>query len=82
MLRVATADVFQSWLTALTADLSNAGVAAPDARPLALSTLTLLEGAFLLSRALRSTEPMEASAAAALAGLSAALPSATTKETA
>lgn len=77
-LRRATADVFESWLAAMTGDLLEAGVAPERARPLALSTLTLLEGAFLLCRSLRSTEPMEASADAALAALAVALPSSPT----
>ncbi len=74
VLRRATADVFESWLGAIAADLADAGVTPERARPLALSILTLLEGAFLLCRSLRSTEPMEASGDAALALLSAALP--------
>lgn len=72
-LRRATADVFESWLAAMAEDLERAGVPAQRARPLAVSTLALLEGAFLLCRALRSTEPMTACATAALAQLSAAL---------
>lgn len=80
VLRRATADVFESWLDAFAEDLGEAGVARERTRPLALAILTLLEGAFLLCRSLRSTEPMEASADAALALLSAALPP--TKETA
>ncbi len=74
VLRAATADVFESWLAALERDLRAAGVPHAGARPLALSTLALLEGAFLLCRSLRSTEPMEAASTAALAGLAAALP--------
>lgn len=64
-LRVATADVFESWLDALARDLGTAGAEEP--RALALSLLALLEGAFLLCRALRSTEPMRAGAGSALA---------------
>src|SRR4051794_7658017 len=55
VLRQATADVFESWLAALTGDLVEAGADPAAARPLALSVLAILEGAFLLSRALRST---------------------------
>jgi len=64
-LRRATADVFESWLAELAGDLVTAGVAAADARPLAFALLAQLEGAFLLCRALRTTEPMEAAARAA-----------------
>ena len=72
-LRRASADVFESWLAALEADAVEGGVAASRARALALGVLSLLEGAFLLSRSLRSVEPMEAAEQAALALVSAAL---------
>lgn len=75
VLRQATADVFESWLRAMSDDLREAGVAYDGARPLALATLTSLEGAFLLCRTLRSTEPMAAAGQAVLAGLTTALPS-------
>jgi AcrR family transcriptional regulator len=74
VLRAAAADAFESWLTALTADLHRAGAPAADARSLALAILAALEGAFLLSRTLRSTEPMVAAADTAAALLAAALP--------
>jgi AcrR family transcriptional regulator len=73
VLRRATADVFELWLGALAADLAEAGLAPERARPLALSTLALLEGAFLLCRSLQSTEPMRAAGEAAVALLSTAL---------
>jgi AcrR family transcriptional regulator len=73
VLRQATADVFELWLHAMEEDLVEAGVAAERARPLSLSALALLEGAFLLCRALRSTEPMEAAGDAAVALVSTAL---------
>ena len=58
VLRAATADVFESWLGAVERDAIAAGVPRERARPLALSVLAVLEGAFLLSRSLRTTEPM------------------------
>ncbi|HEY4826584.1 MAG TPA: TetR/AcrR family transcriptional regulator, partial [Solirubrobacteraceae bacterium] len=78
VLRVATADVFESWLGAVVDDAVEAGIPPDRARPLAVSVLALLEGAFLLSRSLRSIEPMEASAEAALALVSKALQEVTT----
>ena len=72
-LRQASADVFELWLAALHADLVGAGVEPARARALALSTLAILEGAFLLSRALRSTDPMGAAAESAAALVSAEL---------
>jgi len=68
MLRETTAYVFESWLAAVVEDAVEAGIGSDRARPLALSVLALLEGAFLLSRSLRSVEPMAACAEAA-AGL-------------
>ncbi len=50
-----------------------AGVPADRARPLALSVLALLEGAFLLSRSTRSLEPMQTCSEAAVALVGAAL---------
>jgi len=73
VLRVATADVFESWLGALAEDAVEAGVPAAIARALALSVLAVLEGAFLLSRSLRSVEPMHAASDAAVALVAGAL---------
>jgi AcrR family transcriptional regulator len=73
VLRQATADVFESWLGALGDDLVEAGVDPVAARPLALSVLAILEGAFLLCRALRDTEPMDAAGAAAVTLVTTAL---------
>lgn len=72
VLRGAAADAFESWIAALTHDAVAHGVAPDAARPLALSVLSLLEGAFLLSRTLRSTEPMAAAGTAAVALVEAA----------
>ena len=73
VLRVATADVFESWLDAVEADAAEAGIAPDRARALAVSVLALLEGAFLLSRSERSLEPMRSCGDAAVALVSAAL---------
>jgi hypothetical protein len=66
-LRVATAEVFASWLDAARSRLTAAGMSDADSRRLAASIITLLEGAFLLCRAARNTEAM------LLAGESAAM---------
>jgi AcrR family transcriptional regulator len=73
-LREATAAVFDSWLDVLTERLHAAGVRPKAARAVALQIVMLLEGGFLLSRALRTTEPMEAAGAAAAVLTRAALP--------
>jgi AcrR family transcriptional regulator len=72
-LRVVCDEAFESWLQALAADAVAAGVEPAAARRLALSVLAILEGAFLLSRTARSTEPMEAAAASAAALVRAAV---------
>jgi AcrR family transcriptional regulator len=74
-LRVATAGVFTSWITAGTARFTDAGLSEEAARGVAIAMISLLEGAFVLSRALRSTEPMAAAAAAAADTARAALAS-------
>jgi AcrR family transcriptional regulator len=72
-LRLATADVFESWIVALAARFESAGIEAGAARALTLTVLSLLEGAFLFCRAARNLEPMTAAGAAATAAVRAAL---------
>ncbi|HTA14824.1 MAG TPA: TetR/AcrR family transcriptional regulator [Solirubrobacteraceae bacterium] len=72
-LRQATAEVFDSWIDGATEYFAHAGIPRGRARELALSMLSLLEGAFLFCRALRSTEPMTVAGSAAVAAVSAAL---------
>lgn len=73
-LRVASNDVFESWVSAAAADLAAAGIPPDEARALALAFVALIEGGFLLSRAARSTEPMRAAGHAAMALVEGALP--------
>ncbi len=73
-LRQATADVFDSWIDAASVRLTAAGIDEQSARKLAIGFLAALEGAFVLSRSLRSTEPVEIAGAAAVASITAALP--------
>jgi AcrR family transcriptional regulator len=72
-LREATADVFASWIDIVTDRFAQAGIAPARARDLAIATIALLEGAFVLSRALRSTEPVLSAGATAAAAVRAAL---------
>jgi len=58
-LRMACADVFDSWIVALGGRLREAGLRPAVARRLAISMFNSLEGAFILGRAQRSTEPVE-----------------------
>lgn len=73
-LRRATADVFDAWTRAVSERLVDAGVAADEARRLALALIELLEGAFILARAARSTEAVRAAGDAAVALVAAVLP--------
>jgi hypothetical protein len=72
-LREATAEVFESWIAGATELFVAAGIARATGRKLAFAMLSLLEGAFLFSRALRTTEPMEIAGASAVAAVRLAL---------
>jgi AcrR family transcriptional regulator len=60
LLREATARVFGRWDDAVSRRLTDRGVDETAARPLAQSIVALLEGAFMLARAAKNTEPMRA----------------------
>jgi AcrR family transcriptional regulator len=72
-LRQATDDVFESWLAAISERLQAGGIAEQHARNLSLELLSLLEGAFILCRASRRTEALDAAGAAAAAAVEEAL---------
>jgi AcrR family transcriptional regulator len=72
-MREAAADVFESWVGATAKRLTDAGIAPARSRELAISLLASLEGAFVLSRAWRTTEPLEVAGAAEAAAVRAAL---------
>jgi AcrR family transcriptional regulator len=69
-MRQACADVFSDWIDAAATRLAEAGLPRRRSRALAISILTSLEGAFVLARALRSTEPLEVAGAAACSAVS------------
>ncbi len=73
-LRQATADVFDSWITAAAGRFAAAGIPDGRARELAIAVLAALEGAFVLSRATRSTIPLEIAGATVTAAVRVALP--------
>jgi len=58
-LRQACAGVFSSWIDAGTRRLAAGGLPEETARQLAIGLLAALEGAFVLARALRSSEPLK-----------------------
>ncbi|MGW7289573.1 TetR/AcrR family transcriptional regulator [Streptomyces sp. NPDC054847] len=64
-LRVATAEVFESWTDTLAAFYGSFGIA--DSRATSRSVIALLEGAFMLGRSMRSTAPVLDAAPAAAA---------------
>ena len=72
-LRKATAEVFTAWIDAGTKGFAKFGLAEDVARSLTLSLVASLEGAFVLSRALRSTEPLEVASATSVLAAKAAL---------
>ena len=72
-MRVACAEVFESWIVLLAERLREAGLTKARSRALAISMFCSLEGAFVLARAQRSTEPLELAGAGAAAALRDAL---------
>ena len=65
-LRIATAQVFTAWTEAAQSRLRRAGIGQGDARRLASTIVGLLEGAFMLCRASKTTAPMLAAGQAAV----------------
>jgi AcrR family transcriptional regulator len=63
-MRKACADVFDGWVDGATERLVECGLPRKRSRALAFSMIAALEGAFVLARALRSTEPIEVAGAA------------------
>ncbi|WP_033294792.1 TetR/AcrR family transcriptional regulator [Amycolatopsis jejuensis] len=63
-LRKATADVFEAWIAAGTKGFAPFGLPSEAARTLTITLVTSLEGAFVLARSMRSTEPMAVAGAA------------------
>jgi AcrR family transcriptional regulator len=72
-MREACAQVFKSWIDAGTRRFLDAGIAPERARELTIAMLAALEGAFVLARALRSTEPLAIAGEATAASVRAAL---------
>jgi AcrR family transcriptional regulator len=72
-LRAATADVFESWIEGATVRFRAAGIDDRTARDLSISLIALLEGAFVLCRAARTTEALDTAGKTAAAAVEAAL---------
>jgi hypothetical protein len=58
-MRQACAEVFESWIAQGAARHTGSGLSEERARELTIGMLAALEGAFVLARALRTTEPLE-----------------------
>jgi AcrR family transcriptional regulator len=72
-LRLATAEVFESWIRSATERFAGAGISQASARELAIGMIAALEGAFVLSRAMRTTEPLDVAGTHAAVVVEAAL---------
>jgi AcrR family transcriptional regulator len=72
-LRQATASVFDSWITGAAGRFTAAGIPDEPARALAIQMISVLEGAFILCRASRTTQPLEVAGDTATAAVRAAL---------
>jgi len=72
-MRVASGDVFESWIDDVTRDFEALGMDASKSREVAIELLMLIEGAFLLCRSWKDTKPMEIAGRAAVGAVRAAL---------
>ena len=72
-LRQVTAEIFEAWFVAMARRFEAAGLPATTARSLAIAFVAGLEGAFVLSRAQKSPEPLVAAGDAIIAATQAAL---------
>jgi AcrR family transcriptional regulator len=72
-LREATAEVFTEWIDGATEYFAFAGIPRERSRELAFAMLCLLEGAFVFSRAQRSTESLQVAGATAVEAVRQAL---------
>jgi AcrR family transcriptional regulator len=74
-MRQACADVFTGWVDGAAERLVECGLTPKRSRALAFSMIASLEGAFVLGRALRSTEPVDVAGAACTDAVRAAVAS-------
>jgi AcrR family transcriptional regulator len=72
-LRQACEDVFDGWIDGATRRFAAEGIERRQARELAIAMIAALEGAFVLSRALRSTEALDVAGQLMVARMEAAL---------
>jgi AcrR family transcriptional regulator len=58
-MRIASGEVFESWIADVCRDFEALGMPSDRSRDVAVELLMLIEGAFLLCRSWKSTEPMQ-----------------------
>ena len=73
-LRKACADVFEGWIAGGTERFVAEGIPRKRSRELVIQMIAALEGAFVLCRALRSTEPLELAGAMVATSIQTAIP--------
>ncbi|SKU71431.1 HTH-type transcriptional regulator YxaF [Mycobacteroides abscessus subsp. abscessus] len=78
-MRQATAEVFTDWIDQGTERIADTGLPPDTRRRLMLGFITSLEGAFVLSRALRDPEPLLAAGETVAAAVTSALATAATQ---
>ncbi len=72
-LRVATAEVFDAWIASGAVRFESVAISPEMSRLLALTLISLLEGAFILSQSLKSSKPVRAAGISAVAAAQSAL---------
>jgi AcrR family transcriptional regulator len=72
-LRLVTAEIFESWIESGAGRFEAAGLDTGEARSLAIAFICALEGAFVLSRGMKSPEPLHAAGRAVIGAAQAAL---------
>jgi AcrR family transcriptional regulator len=72
-LRLVTAEIFEDWIASAMVRIEAAGLPPDEARALGISLIAALEGAFVLSRAMKSKEPLHAAGQAVVDAAQAAL---------
>jgi AcrR family transcriptional regulator len=72
-MRVACAEAFESWIVAGAERFTRAGIEPAEARELTIAMLAALEGAFVIARAQRTTEPLRVAGELVAASVQAAL---------
>jgi AcrR family transcriptional regulator len=70
-LRLVTAEIFEQWIGSATTRAEAAGLPPAAARRIAIAFINALEGAFVLARALKTTEPLAAASDATVAAVEA-----------